>query len=1205
MPKRRILLPTAVASILFATSPGFAQKAPDFQREIRPILSNNCFHCHGPDEKERKGGKHGYRLDTAEGAFEDLDGVKAIVPGKPEDSEVFQRITTGDEDDQMPPRKSSKKLTEREVGLLRAWIQSGAKFANHWSYVKPVRSEVPERSAQSSVLSPQSKDPNLRTGHWAPGTNPIDSFILAQLDKEKLSPQPEADRITLARRLALDLTGLPPTPEEADVFAADNSPDAYGKLVDRLLGSAAYGEHWARVWLDLARYADSTGYPSDQSRDIWAYRDWVIRALNANMPFDRFTIEQLAGDLLPGAKEDQLIATAFHRNTMTNNEGGTIDEEFRTYAVVDRVNTTMAVWMGTSFACAQCHTHKYDPITQHEYFQIYAFLNQTADADRKDESPLLEFYTPEKAEHRRKLGDELAALEKKFASPSPQILAGVEKWERGLPLDARWDSPRPTAARSSAGTELRIADDASIFAAKAAATDTYSVEIPLGGQAVPSAQSSVRSVQNGARDEGLSTEHRALSTLAAIRIEALANAALPGNGPGYSGGNFVLSQVRAEIVPDQPRIVKARHLRIEKPGGKHDFLALAEVEVFSGTANVARKGKANQISTFEENVATRAIDGKTDGAAEKGKSVSVTGGGESPQWWEVDLGAEVPIDRIVVWRRKDKGPGVVTDGLKLTLLDGKMQPVWETDEKRKFAEREEISVSGRREVLFGNAFADASQQGFDPRDVIADKTAPDKGWALAGFTGANRTLTLLPRGGVGIPKDARLLLTLVQSSQWADHTLGAFRIATTDDARVARLASIPSRVLSALSVQPAQRTAEQATTVADFYVRNSAPELKAEQQRAASAAKELAALKPDAVPVMRELDDKQHRVTKVQLRGSWRDLGDEVQPGTPVAFPPLPAGPQRDRLALARWIVSRDNPLTARVTVNRLWEHIFGTGIVRTSEEFGAQGDLPSHPELLDWLAVELMESGWDMKHILRLLVNSQTYRQSATVTPQLAERDPENRLLARGPRFRPSGELLRDQALAISGLLSLKMYGPGVRPLAPDLGLKTAFGRSNDWATSEGEDRHRRSVYTEVRRNNPYASFATFDAPNREVCTIRRSRSNTPLQAFVTLNDPVFIEAAQALARRIWRADASPESIVTQGFRLCAARPPTSAEVSRLVKLHADALASFRTDEKSAVEFATNPLGPLPKDADAAQLAAWTTVANVLLNLDETLMRR
>jgi hypothetical protein len=482
---------------------------------------------------------------------------------------------------------------------------------------------------------------------------------------------------------------------------------------------------------------------------------------------------------------------------------------------------------------------------------------------------------------------------------------------------------------------------------------------------------------------------------------------------------------------------------------------------------------------------------------------------------------------------------------------------------------------------------------------------PDKGWALAGFTGADHSLTLLPRGAIEIPQQSRLLITLDQTSKFPNHTLGAFRIATTDDARILQLASIPGPVLGALLLPSAKRSAEQAHAVSDYYVRNAAPELKVERQRLAAVTRELAAIKPDTVPVMRELDAAHHRITKVQLRGSWRDLGDEVQPGTPAAFPSLPPGQPHDRLALARWLVSRENPLTARVEVNRLWEQIFGTGIVRTSEEFGAQGELPSHPGLLDWLAVEFMENGWDVKHMVKLLVTSQTYRQFANVTPLAAERDPDNRLLSRGPRFRPTGELLRDQALAISGLLSRKMFGPGVRPLAPDLGLKTAFGRSNDWTTSDGEDRHRRSIYTEVRRNNPYASFSTFDAPNREVCTIRRSRSNTPLQAFVTLNDPVFIEAAQGLARRIWRAGASPEEIITQGFRLCAARPPRREEVARLVMLHHDALASFRADETKAGEFATNPLGPLPAGADAVQLAAWTTVANVLLNLDETLMRR
>ncbi len=820
--RTRLPLASVIAPAFLFSALCSAQTPPDFQREIRPILSNNCFQCHGPDEKERKGGEHGYRLDTADGAFADLGGYKALLPGKPEDSELFKRVTTKDEDDAMPPRKSGKKLTEKETALLREWIRSGAKYTRHWSYEKPARPAAP--AVQNSKFKIQ---------------NPIDNFVFARLEKEKLSPQPETDRYSLIRRVSLDLTGLPPTPEEADAFANDQSPDAYEKVVDRLLSSSAYGEHWGRAWLDLARYADSAGYADDPPRTIWAYRDWVIRAFNANMPFDQFTIEQIAGDLLPGeneagsqearkepfmaswvpaSKDDHLIATAFHRNTMTNNEGGTDDEEFRNAAIVDRANTTMAVWMGTSFACAQCHTHKFDPITNAEYFRLFAFLNNTEDSDKKDERPTLE-----------------------------------------LP---------PTAEQKAKRAELEA---------------------------------------------------------------------------------------------------------------------------------------------------------------------------------------------------------------RLATLDAKIK----------------------------------------------------------------------------VPRTA--------------------------------------------DAEPAKFDAE----------------LKKARDEAAAVRKQIEATRL-TVPIMRELAGNQRRKTKIQLRGNFLVLTDEVSEGVPAAFHPLPKDALMNRLTLACWLVDDANPLTARVIANRFWESIFGSGIVRTSEEFGAQGEPPSHPELLDWLACELMHptviadaKPWDVKAFLKLLVTSATYRQSSKVTSEVNERDPDNRLLARGPRFRMGAEMVRDQALAVSGLLSRKMFGPPVRPPRPNMGLNAAFGGALDWATSAGEDMHRRALYTEWRRTSPYPSMVTFDAPNREVCTLRRNRTNTPLQALVTMNDPVYIEAAQSLARRMIASGATPQEKVRAGFRLTLIRPPSEKETQRLIALHDAVLASYQQDQKKALEMATNPIGAAPKGADVADLAAWTTVANTLLNLDETVMKR
>ena len=794
-----------IAMVQLAT----AAAEPSFTRDIKGILSNRCIRCHGPDPEDRHGGgEHGLRLDTFAGATEALGGYAAIAPGDPGASELLVRITATDPDVVMPPPEAGTPLSPTEVDLLRQWIAAGATYEPHWAYVPISRPEVP-RVARSD---------------WP--RNPIDQFILARLESEKLKPSPEADRATLARRLALDLTGLPIKPEEVDAFVADPAAIAVEQLVDRLLDHPGYGEHLARSWLDLARYADSAGYADDPPRTIWAYRDWVVRAFDTNMPFDEFTIKQLAGDLLPEASLDDRIATAFHRNTLTNNEGGTIDEEFRSVAVVDRVNTTLSTWMGTTIACAQCHDHKYDPLSQREFFGLYAIFNNTADADRRDESPLV-----------------------------------TVPWE---PVDAK---RRP------------------------------------------------------------------------------------------------LEQELAEIVAAVPEM---------------------------------------------------------------------------------------------------------------------------------------------------------------------KKPTPRK--------------------------------------------------------------------------QP-QPTSEP-------------PELRPLRQHVDGLRRRIDAVKPVTVPVMAELAGDKRRVTKLQHRGNWQALGPVVEETTPAVFPEptLADGEQLDRLALARWLVSPANPLTARVVVNRLWERLFGIGIVATSEEFGSQGELPSHPDLLDWLASELIASGWNLKAIQRLIVTSATYRQSSKPTADLLAHDPENRLLACGPRVRLSAEVIRDQALAAAGLLSAKKGGPSVHPPQPDLGLRAAFGGGIDWKTSTGEDRYRRAIYTTWRRSNPYPAMATFDAPSREVCTIRRPRTNTPLQALVTLNDPAFVEAAQGLARRmVSEAAPTPAAQAGRGLRLVLARQPRAEELTRLVQLYHEMLTEFTTDATAAKAMATDPLGPLPAeilsryDGDTArataELAAWTVVGNVLLNLDETFM--
>jgi hypothetical protein len=1032
------VLPVLVAVLpitLQGIEPPTSSSSPpaiDFNRDIRPLLSNYCLQCHGPDEEERQGATDGLRLDIAEDATMDLGGYAAIVPGDPENSELMRRIVSDDEGERMPPPEFGKQLGEHEVSLLKEWIAQGAQFARHWSYAPPRRPEIPA----------------IERHDWP--RNEIDYFILQRLEAEGLAPAPEADRATLIRRLALDLTGLPPAPEEVQRFLEDSSHDAYEQLVDRLLQKKSYGEHWARKWLDLARYADSAGYADDPPRTIWAYRDYVIQSFNKNKPFDEFTREQLAGDLLPRPTDEQLIATAFHRNTLTNNEGGTNDEEFRNVAVVDRVNTTMAVWMGTTMACAQCHTHKYDPITQEEYFRFFAIFNSTADADRRDESPLLEIFDDEQKQRRDLLREESKQLEERLSTLTPELAVGLDEWDRDFPRELPWNVLVPTSVESTADASFTIEKEGVIRVERQAETDTYTVTV-----AAPS------------------------EILAAIQLETLPREDLPGNGAGHGGGNFVLSRVTAHWLP---------------------FQTSAE-----------------------------------------------------------------PLP-------SDQNPA----GDDIHPLSFKM------------------------------AYADYSQDGFLPEHVLKNPDVKTKGWAVGGAVAEAHTLTLVFAEPVEADPKAELRIVIEQLSQHAHHTLANFRLRATSDPRVIALDGIPNSVKSALRVERSRRDPSQQSEITRYYLRSVAPELKESRDRQAQVTRELDAIKPiTTVPVMRELTESERRRTHIQFRGNFLDQGHEVSPGLPAAFPPPPPDAPLHRLTLANWIMADENPLVGRVVANRYWETIFGIGLVSSSEEFGSQGDLPSHPALLDWLATELPRRKWDLKSFLTLLVTSATYRQASHVTPARFERDPDNRLLARGPRFRLSAEAIRDQALFVSGLLSEKIYGPPAQPAQPSSGLNAAFGSGIDWKTSEGEDQYRRGLYTNWRRSNPYPSMVTFDAPNREVCTVQRSRTNTPLQALVTLNDPVYVEAAQSLARRMLAVGNSPAEHVDHGFLLCLSRPPHATERARLLELHEVISDRYRSNISEARKMIGASDTESPADEQVVQQATWVVIANVLLNLDEMFMKR
>ena len=1051
-----------------------------FNRDIRSILSENCFKCHGPDGKKRKGKLRLDVPDGPEGALvERKDGAFAIVPGDVEGGALVGKIYAKDPEERMPPPDSKLTLTEKQKDTLRRWVSEGAKFQPHWSYAKPVRHPLPK----------------VKDVQWP--RNAVDRFILAELERRNWKTSPEADRHALIRRVSLDLTGLPPTLAEVDLFVKDNTPDAYSKLVDRLLAKPTYGEHWARQWLDLARYADSAGYADDPARTIWAYRDWVIRAFNRNLPFDQFTIEQMAGDLLPNPTENQLTATAFHRNTQTNSEGGTDDEEFRNVAIVDRVNTTMAVWMGTTMTCSQCHNHKYDAISQKEFYRMFAVFNNTADADRRDESPLLKIFTDGQKKQKLDLTQKIDGLQGELDKLKVTALDGHEDWL------AAFEKPVTQSA--------------------------------------------------------LETE--------AIAGKGLAARPLPGKVTGLQVEGVDVGRLTLKLRPKGAKHLGGRYVRVTNVGASV-FLHLAEVQVFSNGKNVAPNGKASQSTTDFAGPAKYGNDGNTDGNYEK-KSVTHTAQENNP-WWEVDLGKEMPIEKLALWNRLGAG---LADRLKVhrvEVLDANRKVVWKQESKKVFKVSVDYGLDGARLLPFVS--------------VPHPKA----------------------NGLVRLAQPLELKAGDVLELAIKDFKETKAKAALVTGPLAPLVAALPKDIFSILRVPSATRTAAHQKRLKDYYAANN-PRTQAKAKELAAAKKQLAGLKPaTSVPIFREVEKGKRRKTHIQVRGNFQIKSTQVTEGFPEVFEvPVPEGPIT-RLTLAHWLVDERNPLTARVLANRYWEALFGAGIVRTSEEFGSQGELPTHPRLLDWLATEMVRLKWDTKAFLKLLVTSAAYQQSSRVTPKTWERDPANRYLAHGPRLRLSAEMIRDQALAVSGLLSSKMYGPPVKPPQPSLGIKAAFGSGIDWKTSAGEDKYRRGLYTNWRRSNPYPSMAAFDAPTRSVCTLKRVPTNTPLQALVTMNDPVYVEAAQALARRMVKeGGGTPHERVSFGLNLCLSRSPKRVEVSRLVSLYTELLADYQKDAAAAKLMATDPLGPLPKEMDAAQLAAWTVVGNVLLNLDETMMKR
>ncbi len=917
-------------------------------------------------------------------------------------------------------------LSAEAIALVREWIESldvapaeAASASKHWAYVKPRRPLLPEVNAEAWVR------------------NPIDRFVLARLEKEGLAPSPEAAKETWIRRLSLDLVGLPPTLEEVDAFLADERPDSYEKLVDRLLASPHYGERWARPWLDLARYADTNGYEKDNARTMWKYRDWVIDALNRDLSFREFTIEQIAGDMLPGATAEQRIATGFHRNTLLNQEGGVDDEEARFETLLDRVNTTATVWLGTTLACAQCHNHKFDPFTQKEYYQLLAFFDHSEYEILKigqGESWVVErelpLPTPEQEGRSREILAETAELRSRLGASTGEIEEDQTRWEAEVRrAEADWTVLSPRELKSLGGATLTLLDDRSLLAeGKNPDADTYALRAPCP-----------------------------IPEIRALRLEVLEHPSLPRGGPGRDDeGNF--------------------------------FLSAFEVE------------------------------------------------------------------------------------------------------------------AGSDRVRFQAAVTDDSQVGYEIQRVLSE--APDDGgWAIDATPSQHalvRQAVFVFESPVSCANARDLTLRLKHDMPRAARNIGRFRMSVTGRDDGARTAQLPARLRPILALPPPDRSEEEKTALARVH-RSLTPILEPVRSRIGELEEELERLGIVSALVMSERKDHERPSTPLRVRGSFMSPGERVYAEVPSALHPLAPDQMPNRLGLARWLVSDENPLTARVLVNRLWEELFGRGLVETSEDFGIQGAPPSHPELLDFLAIELMQEGWSLKSILRTLVSSATYRQSSVVTKELWERDSYNRLLARGPRFRVDSETVRDIHLEASGLLDRNVGGPSVFPYQVE-GIWNRPYSDERWLMSDAPDRHRRGIYTFVRRTSPYPSLVTFDAPSREVCTARRVRTNTPLQALTTLNDPAFFEAAQHLAKRMMtEAGRAASERAVHGFRLCLSRKPSPEELSEVLAYQEKERLRFEADLEAALAVVEEQWHP---KLDLADLAAWTMVANVLLNLDETVTK-
>jgi mono/diheme cytochrome c family protein len=1020
---------------------GSAQAAPDYARDVKPIFARHCYECHGPDKQ-----KSGLRLDNRAAAFKPAEsGDIAIVAGKSAASPLIQRVLSSDHDEQMPPRRGANSgLGKKEIETLRAWIDAGADWPavepaiRHWAYEKPVRPALPAIQAKS----------------WP--KNPIDHFILARIEAAGLTPSPEATSETLCRRLYLDLTGIPPTPAQVDAFvqtAIRNPQSAIESLADELLASPQFGVRWARPWLDCARYADSHGFQRDDIRDLWPYRDWVVNALNADMPFTQFTIEQLAGDLLPNATEAQKIATGFNRSAPTNVEAGTDPEETRVNQVLDRVNTLGMVWLGTTLECCQCHDHKYDPFTQRDYYGIFAFFNNTAlEADRTNpktpgsiqfKGPAMELADAATQTERAKVQAQIAAVNTKLAAVGKSAVDGQADWEVALVkkiAEAPKEYALDVAGFDSAGgaTHELLADKSVLISGEPAPDkDTYAIEI-----------------------------HTKVTGIRGIKLEALTDDSLPGKGPGRGDEkrpNFVLNNFTVTAAPaSNPEQAKPVTFSAARASFSQANFPVTNLLNTANTANTAKTGWAINPKFHESHWA-----------------------------------------------------------------------VLETAEPFGFAE--------------GTVLNFTLEQNF----------------------GASRTI-------------GRIRLSAITGNVGGQ--------------------ALPAELTEALALPAAKRSAKQKKAVADFRLKENPEFAKLEKEKTRLDAQ----LRKFKAPTTLVMQEDTPRMSAIFQRGDFRSPGAGVEPHAPAVLHSLQcdAAQKPTRLDFAKWLVSRENPLVARVVVNRWWAEFFGHGLVTTPEDFGIKGEPPTDPALLDWLACEFMDNGWSMKKMLRTIVTSAAYRQSSKATPELLARDDQNLLYARGSRFRLDAETIRDNALAIAGLLNLKQGGLPIRPYQPDGLWVKVGGQRYDYEVSPGDEKYRRGLYVVWKRGAPYPSFVNFDANARMACRVKRPRSNTPLQALTLMNDPVYVEAAMAFAKRVLveKSSASEIERIAHAFRLATGRAPRAEEVGALAKLLSAERAARTADAKGAKEFVGN--FELPKSVSAEEFAAWYAVAATLLNLDETISK-